>query len=227
MKCGSCKGNHSSIAEVKECYGVKRSEIPSHLVGRVTPKQVDYINALLEQTGRDGASLDKPAGEMNFQEASDAIVMLKEERKTKVDPLYTFKSEQIYSATYTVVFEDQGELLDGSNRITLRFYTPAQGKWAGVQLIQYLYGPDNTTMFRRCGNWTGEGYRIWNQYRQDGRIVKAVKFMVESDEDRKAEAGLTYALMSSNCYRCNKKLTVPASIHRGLGPDCAEILGVV
>lgn len=36
--------------------------------------------------------------------------------------------------------------------------------------------------------------------------------------------GLAYALESSRCWRCNRTLTVPASIHRGLGPDCAQIV---
>jgi hypothetical protein len=37
--------------------------------------------------------------------------------------------------------------------------------------------------------------------------------------------GLAYSLQSSNCWRCGRTLTVPASIHSGLGPDCAEKVG--
>ena len=35
-------------------------------------------------------------------------------------------------------------------------------------------------------------------------------------------AGLAYALISSRCCRCGRKLTVPASIHNGMGPECAS-----
>lgn len=34
--------------------------------------------------------------------------------------------------------------------------------------------------------------------------------------------GLAYAVKSGNCWRCGRELTVPASIHRGMGPICSE-----
>jgi SNF2 family DNA or RNA helicase len=34
--------------------------------------------------------------------------------------------------------------------------------------------------------------------------------------------GLSYAMNSGRCWKCGRELTVPASIHRGLGPDCAQ-----
>ena len=39
---------------------------------------------------------------------------------------------------------------------------------------------------------------------------------------KSAESREAYALLSSRCARCNRTLTVPASIHRGLGPECAQ-----
>lgn len=33
--------------------------------------------------------------------------------------------------------------------------------------------------------------------------------------------GLAYAMASGRCWKCGRELTVPASIHRGMGPDCA------
>ena len=34
--------------------------------------------------------------------------------------------------------------------------------------------------------------------------------------------GLAYAVKSGNCWRCGRELTVPASIHRGMGPICSQ-----
>lgn len=34
--------------------------------------------------------------------------------------------------------------------------------------------------------------------------------------------GLAYAVKSGNCWRCGRELTVPASIHRGMGPVCSQ-----
>jgi hypothetical protein len=37
-----------------------------------------------------------------------------------------------------------------------------------------------------------------------------------------AAAGLAYAIESNRCWMCNRRLTVPASVHAGVGPDCAK-----
>ena len=34
-----------------------------------------------------------------------------------------------------------------------------------------------------------------------------------------------YAIGSGKCACCGRTLTVPASVHRGLGPDCAKKYG--
>lgn len=54
----------------------------------------------------------------------------------------------------------------------------------------------------------------------DGDIAALQALLTGNYEDY----GLAYALESSRCWRCNRMLTVPASIHRGLGPDCAGIV---
>jgi len=49
-------------------------------------------------------------------------------------------------------------------------------------------------------------------------IQKAVDRIVADPE----AAGLAYALKENRCFRCGKELTVPASIHKGMGPECAK-----
>jgi hypothetical protein len=176
VKCGNCKGHHATIAEVKECFGMKRSAPPPREVRSADP----------------------------FANLKPSII-----------------GDELEQGTYTVVFDEETD-----DRITVRFKEPSWGKWKGTQLIEYLFGPDNTADFRRCGNRMEGGYRIWNAYKTQGRITKAVEYLVSATTEEKADAGLTYALKSNNCWRCNRELTVPASITRGLGPECAKILGV-
>lgn len=49
-------------------------------------------------------------------------------------------------------------------------------------------------------------------------IQKAVDRIV-ADPDA---AGLAFAMKENRCFRCGKELTVPASIHKGMGPECAK-----
>lgn len=37
----------------------------------------------------------------------------------------------------------------------------------------------------------------------------------------------THLTLRGSCARCGRTLTVPVSIHRGFGPDCARMLGIV
>lgn len=50
------------------------------------------------------------------------------------------------------------------------------------------------------------------------RIQKAMDRIMADPET----AGLAYAMKENRCCRCGKELTVPASIHKGMGPECAR-----
>lgn len=70
----------------------------------------------------------------------------------------------------------------------------------------------------------------------DNRVMLWKRFMGEFDQKRREalqnavnriarnpkEAGMAYAIAEGRCCRCGRELTVPASIHAGMGPDCAE-----
>lgn len=116
--------------------------------------------------------------------------------------------------TYTVVL--------GSERRTLKFVAPKEGTFKGKIVVRYLSGSDNESDYTGFANSQDVTHvRIWRRYKEDSVLVEALKFLCESDANR-ADAGERYALESSRCWRCGRKLTVPASIHRGLGPECAK-----
>lgn len=66
--------------------------------------------------------------------------------------------------------------------------------------------------------------RFWRKFREQNpperlaRILRAVHTILA--EPRAAQ--LAYAMKEGRCARCGKELTVPASIHNGLGPECAK-----
>lgn len=119
--------------------------------------------------------------------------------------------------TYTVVF---GSDLDYE---TLQVETKAKGKLAGKTLVKYLAGPDNTTDFEAFGFLVGGYVKVWRRHLPASRKVQrcsdAVGIIARTGD--KQQYGLAYAMRAGRCCRCNRKLTVPASLHRGMGPECA------
>lgn len=110
----------------------------------------------------------------------------------------------------------------------------------GVKVARFLRGPDNSTDFTgfafinpgRSGTHGAseagtERVSVWRKFREGYEDIKAALRFLLAHQDRLGEFGLAYALKSGRCYRCQKKLTVPVSVHNGLGPTCADKLGVV
>jgi hypothetical protein len=122
--------------------------------------------------------------------------------------------------TYTVVNDKAGW------RRTLRFHKAQHGYFAGQVLVKLLTGSDNNNDYTAIGVCVPEGIKLFAKHigLADKEVGQALSLLVSSKEAQEL-AGEMYALESSNCYRCHRTLTVPASIHRGLGPDCAQKIG--
>lgn len=120
--------------------------------------------------------------------------------------------------TYTVV--------QGDTRHTIRFARKeeeAGNFFSGKIVISFLTGPDNESDYQGFAHIDEDENRVkvWARFRSNTALLEAVGYLASSPE-AKAAAGEAYALESGNCYRCNRMLTVPASISRGLGPTCQE-----
>ncbi|MDE1971441.1 MAG: hypothetical protein KGI50_07750, partial [Patescibacteria group bacterium] len=61
-------------------------------------------------------------------------------------------------------------------------------------------------------------FRAVNSEQRLKRITAAVQRILDDPQG----TGLAYALKETKCCRCGRDLTVPASIHAGLGPGCAR-----
>jgi hypothetical protein len=120
--------------------------------------------------------------------------------------------------TFTVVM--------GTERRTIRIkkHWDAAEASKGTLVASYLSGQDNESSYTGFAFVTPRGKAIvWKKYRNGGGsalIISALSFLLQSGDYE--GAGLAYALESGNCYRCGRTLTVPASINRGLGPECAK-----
>lgn len=127
---------------------------------------------------------------------------------------------EVPEGTFTV------EYPDGSYE-TLRIRREA---WAdGKAVASFLSGPDNETSFTGFA-FVGLGpeVRVWSRFAnlKGSRKVDALRVILLGDPEENAGLREAYAMRSGRCGRCGRKLTVPASLHRGLGPECAEKLGL-
>ena len=121
--------------------------------------------------------------------------------------------------TYTAVFAD------GSHRtIRVKKHWVEEEAKKGTLVLQYLSGPDNESQYTGFAFLQGTTARIWRKFANnplESALVAALRIVLRDP----LKAGETYALESHNCFRCGRKLTVPVSIHRGLGPECASKWG--
>lgn len=138
--------------------------------------------------------------------------VLAEERRTK-RPQAPQAAHPHPRGTYTVVDSND-------NRRTLRFVEPADKGRAGNTYVKLLTGPDNEASYTYIGHIGRKGVFVPKNAVSD-LVTRCVLFLIATDDAERATAGMAYALESGNCFRCGRRLTVPASIHRGLGPDCA------
>lgn len=122
--------------------------------------------------------------------------------------------------TFTVEFPD-----GGYETIRLRRAEWADGKIAA----QFLSGPDNGSDFTGFAFVDPSGrVNVWKRFRGlvGSRKETAVRIILRMGADEQMDAREGYAQRSGRCSCCGRELTVPASLHRGLGPVCARRLGV-
>lgn len=109
---------------------------------------------------------------------------------------------------------------DSGNYRTLRIKTAGpNSNLAGKRIASFLSGPDNESSYSGFAFVNDDGsFKVWKRFADNQSLTSALRALLTGDMEA---AGMAYALESGNCYRCGRKLTVPASINRGLGPDCA------
>jgi Family of unknown function (DUF6011) len=122
------------------------------------------------------------------------------------------------NGTYTIVLDESGKYR------TLRLVDCPEkfNKPVGTQIAQYLSGADNESNYTGFAFVSGTKYGIWGKHKANAELARALGVLVNADKEAQIDMGHAYALESGNCFICGRKLTVPASINRGMGPICAE-----
>jgi uncharacterized protein DUF6011 len=116
------------------------------------------------------------------------------------------------------------------------------GEYRTLRIESKLMNPTDTQEKTILSRKSGKSSAALGKYEgiaflsSDNRVMLWKRFRAEFDQTRlnrlqdavnriarnPKEAGMAYAIHEGCCCRCGRELTVPASIHAGMGPDCAE-----
>ncbi len=120
------------------------------------------------------------------------------------------------NATLTLKSEKTG------NRFTYKVRKSDDGS---VGFVSLLYGPDNENAFQYLGIIRGEAYSHGRKSRigEDAPGAMAFAWFHANLQNRRLPEALQ-VWHEGKCGRCARKLTVPESIERGLGPECANLI---
>lgn len=100
----------------------------------------------------------------------------------------------------------------------IRFtYRIKKHKTEDIHFVGILTGPDNTASYQYLGTIFPDGFRVTKKsnIKADAPSAKAFDWFAKNMEHAAVEVWHEGA-----CGRCGRKLTVPESIERGLGPTC-------
>lgn len=96
--------------------------------------------------------------------------------------------------------------------------------------VNMLTGPDNTSDYSYIGFLSNGFFRTTKSSKltDDSIPVVAFRFFVAQviNSQRNPETVKLEVFHEGRCGRCGRPLTVPESIERGIGPDCAEKMGM-
>lgn len=138
------------------------------------------------------------------------------------DAWLEFVAGQVSKGFYTVAHEDGthrtfkvGQWKDDTRR-------PGQKiRWIGL-----LTGASNVSDYTTAARQGDDGkISLMPKFTNNDALAADLALLFGEDVEGRAKAREAYAMKSGRCSRCGLMLTVPASLHRGLGPDCAGKVG--
>lgn len=121
---------------------------------------------------------------------------------------------QLANGFYTVVLDGDDDYV--TLKISDDFRAGSTGKMAA-----FLMGPDNEADYTGFAFVAADGtVKVWSRFANYTRQRTALAILVAGAS--RDDAALAYAMRAGRCARCGRTLTVPASLHRGYGPECIK-----
>lgn len=214
------KQSHDALDDVRVCWNVLNRAVKNIL------KSYDEAGIPLEvnksmPTAVQQKLLDEVTEALNKRQFARVRSLISavgdREPKLAARALAAIETRQLREGFFTVVHSDDSE--HEYTTVRIRKQRPDDQFAPGQFVLSYLSGSDNDRDYTQFAVEMPDGpIVLFKKFRGNDRLRKAIDVL--SADPKKA--GLGYALKSGCCSRCGRKLTVPASLHAGMGPDCAE-----
>lgn len=168
--------------------------------------------------------LDKGYGLNDSQVAGVLNCMIAEYNRSQQQAAPTITTTVTYDNSKQYVADGYYTIVGpkgGHRTIRLQTIEDTNGKGTVKQWLSYLNGQDNVGDYLSIGIVNGNEVTLFKK--NTGKytdIVAATRFLLKNT-DKIDECGRQYAIRSGKCYLCNRLLTTPESVARGLGPICA------
>ena len=207
MRCGNCKQDHASVAEVRECYAGRSASNDSAAspLGEVAPLRLGpipeedrvYLNVLFEERfvakKQFGAMWDRDKKQWYVKKSADFDEMPKrwleppkpQQRDEPVNEGFYRKDDEIYR----VVIAVHGSGLPYAQRLTRSTHP--------------------------------EGHQLEGQPKGVWVRAPGMQFRLKPEEELSFEESCNLGKLYGFCVRCGITLTKPESIERGMGDICA------
>jgi Family of unknown function (DUF6011) len=112
-------------------------------------------------------------------------------------------------------------------------HVPANGQWRETWFVSLLSGPDNRADYQYVGkldSFTGQTTpTAKSAFKADSfpvRLLNRVMARVWPGDFAAFEQFGYRIRHEGKCGRCGRRLTTPESVELGIGPDCAEQMGM-
>jgi len=110
---------------------------------------------------------------------------------------------------------------------TFRVKVVAKGSLTGSTIVELMTGPDNELSYTGFAfiqpTQDGERLKIWHS---KANFAKYQQILEHALGLKKHAFESLEVHASKNCRHCNRKLTTPESIAKGVGPECEKIHGL-
>ena len=105
---------------------------------------------------------------------------------------------------------------------TVRVSTVRKGQLEGKRIMSLLTGPDNMNSYQGFAFVDDMGnVQVWRKFQSDKVKPWLAAVVAQWAKNQNKPQGVD-VLLSKRCLRCNRTLTTPESIERGIGPECAS-----
>ena len=198
-------------------YQQQLDELGAQLSRTNDPQRAEYIMHEMEavndrlQTERDDIAKAKAKGLIE----SNEIDIPEGKRLTELEDVKTYLDGQ--RGTFTIRSKKTRV------RFTFKFAVPKENE-QNIRFVRVLNGPDNETCYGYIGYIRDGKLIAGRKGKADAPSFKALAWVLCHNAHDNLETVLEQMefFHEGTCSQCGRKLTVPESIERGIGPVCAK-----